>query len=68
MTVNVGNAPCDSSVYDSAIPEPILASINVVVTSGAAIPAGTYRVLWNFTLPTTLPLNYSLYFKGDNKT
>jgi hypothetical protein len=68
MTIDVGNTPCDSSIYDNAIPEPVLASISVVVTSGAAIPAGTYRVLWNFTLPTTLPLNYSLYFKGDNKT
>jgi hypothetical protein len=67
MTVNVGNTPCDSSIYDDAIPESVLASTNVVVTSGAAIPAGTYRVLWSFTLPTTLPLNYSLYFKGDNK-
>jgi hypothetical protein len=67
MTINVGNIPCDSSIYNSAIPEPVLASTNVTVSSGAVIPAGTYRVLWSFTLPTTLPLNYSLYFKGDNK-
>lgn len=67
MTINVGNIPCDSSIYNSAIPEPVLASTNVTVSSGSVIPAGTYRVLWSFTLPTTLPLNYSLYFKGDNK-
>ena len=68
MTVDVGNSVCGSAIYDNAIPEPTLASTNVVVSSGAAIPAGIYRVLWNFTLPSTTPLNYSLYFKGDTKT
>lgn len=68
MTVDVGNSICGSAIYDNAIPEPGLAAANVVVSSGAAIPAGTYRVLWNFTLPPTTPLNYTLYFKGDTKT
>lgn len=68
MTVDVGNSVCGSAIYDNAIPEPGLAGLNVVVSAGAAIPAGTYRVLWNFQLPPTTPLNYSLYFKGDTKT
>lgn len=68
MTVDVGNTVCGSAIYDSAIPEPIYAVVNVTVTSGAAIPAGIYRVLWNFRLPSTEPLNTSLYFKGDTKT
>lgn len=68
ITVDVGNSICGSAIYDNAIPEPTLAGTNVVVSSGASIPAGIYRVLWNFTLPSTTPLNTSLYFKGDTKT
>ena len=68
MTVDVGLAPCGNSIYDNAIPEPILAGQNVTITSGGIIPAGTYRVLWNFTLPPTTPLVNTLYFKGDTIT
>lgn len=68
ITVDIGNGVCGSAIYDNAIPEPGLAGTNVVVTSGGSIPAGIYRVLWNFTLPSTPPLTTSLYFKGDTKT
>jgi hypothetical protein len=67
MTVDVGTSPCDSVLFDGYIPEPSLSATNVVVTSGAAIPSGTYRVLWNFVLPITTPLESSLYFKGNTK-
>ena len=67
MTVDVGTSPCDSVLFDGYIPEPTLSSTDVVVTSGAAIPAGTYRVLWNFVLPITTPLESSLFFKGNTK-
>jgi uncharacterized membrane protein YoaK (UPF0700 family) len=48
-----------------------LTSLNVTVTSGAAIPAGTYRVLWvspQYLLPILTPLTGSLYFRGDTKS
>jgi hypothetical protein len=67
MTVDVGTSPCDSVLFDGYIPEPSLSATNVIVTSGAAIPSGTYRVLWNFVLPITTPLESSLYFKGNTK-
>jgi hypothetical protein len=72
MTVDVGSAtPCSNIVFPDYIPDGTLAGINVTVPSGCAIPAGTYRVLWNFKLPASAPppaLGASLYFKGDTKT
>ena len=50
---------------------PIQNAFDVVVTSGAAIPAGTYRVLWispDLQLPGSTPLTGSLYFTGALKT
>jgi hypothetical protein len=69
MTVDVGaSTQCSTSIIDNGIPEPTLAGTNVTVTSGAAIPAGTYRILWLFVIPPTIPLPSSLYFKGDTKS
>ena len=69
MTVDVGaSTACSTSIIDNGIPEPILAGTNVMVTSGAAIPVGTYRILWLFVIPVTTPLPSSLYFKGDTKS
>jgi hypothetical protein len=72
MTVDIGSgAACSSNIQSDGIPDSIAAGTNVVVTSGAVIPAGTYRVLWlgsTAVQPTTPPLTGSVYFKGDTKT
>lgn len=69
MTVDIGQiTPCTSTILDGGIPDTGLAAINVTVPSGQIIPAGQYRVLWNFTLPAALPLSNSIYFKGETKT
>jgi hypothetical protein len=69
MTVDVGaSTACSTSIIDNGIPDPTRAGTNVTVTSGAAIPAGTYRILWLFVIPVTTPLPSSLYFKGDTKS
>jgi hypothetical protein len=72
MTINIGEStPCTTSIANSDIPDPSLSSINVTVPPGCAIPSGTYRVLWTTgaaIIPPSLgslPLNNSLYFKGD---
>jgi hypothetical protein len=74
MTVDIGSgAACTSNIINDGLPDSI-ASTNVIVTSGAAIPAGAYRVLWlgSFAVqPSALPpppLTTSLFFKGDTKT
>jgi hypothetical protein len=71
MTLDVGlGSPCSSTIIDNGVPDSVLASTNVTVTAGAAIPAGTYRVLWmtpQMMIPTFTPLNVSLYVKGDTK-
>jgi hypothetical protein len=67
MLVDIGQgSPCTSNVGNSLIPDPVLSTQNVVVTSGSPIPPGIYRVLWNFVLPATTPLQAPLYFKGDS--
>jgi hypothetical protein len=69
MTVDVGNGTaCSNNTFNDYIPDSGLAGLNVNVPSGCQIPAGTYRVLWNFILPATVPLGDTLYFKGDTKT
>ncbi len=71
MTVDIGSgAACTSNILNDGIPDSI-AGTNVTVTSGGAIPAGTYRVLWlgSFAVqPTSPPLVASIFFKGDTKT
>jgi len=70
--MDVGTSPGSSDINnDIPAVTPLQNAYNVVVTSGAAIPAGTYRVLWitpDFLLPGGLPLTGSLYFTGANKT
>jgi hypothetical protein len=72
MTVDIGSgAPCATNLLSDGIPDSTLAGTNVTVTSGAAIPAGTYRVLWlgSFAVqPSSPPLTAALYFKGDTKS
>jgi len=68
MTVDIGQAsPCSNTDSDSFIPDPTLSVLNVTVPSGQILPAGIYRVLWNFTMPQSLPLVSSIYFKGESK-
>lgn len=69
MTIDVGDStPCTNTLFNNYIPDATLAGINVTVPSGCAIPAGTYRVLWNFVLPSTPPQGNTIYFKGESKT
>jgi hypothetical protein len=71
MTNDVGTTLGDDDVFPDIGTITTLTAINVTVTSGAAIPAGTYRVLWvapQFTLPILTPLTGSLYFRGDTKS
>jgi hypothetical protein len=74
MTVDIGSGgPCTFNIINDGIPDSI-AGTNVNVTSGGAIPAGNYRVLWlgSFAVqPSAVPpppLSVTLYFKGDTKT
>jgi hypothetical protein len=63
-----------SDIVYNAIPDAVLASTNVVVSSGAAIPSNIYRVLWidpTCLIPSSVPppsLSSSLFFKGNTKT
>jgi hypothetical protein len=70
--VNIGyGTPCTSSILNNGVPDSVLFSQDVFVTSGAAIPTGYYKVLWldpSCLLPTVLPppsLGFSLYFKAS---
>ncbi len=71
MTVDFGvGSPCSNNIFDNDIPSPSLSAINVTIPSGAAIPAGIYRVLWMPTgglQPSGLPFVGPLYIKGDSK-
>jgi hypothetical protein len=73
MTIDAGyGAACSTTVLADGVPDLGLASQNVTVTSGAAIPAGTYRVLWltggALEQPQSFPATSTLYIKGDTKT
>jgi hypothetical protein len=72
MTVDIGTgSACATNVINDGTPDPGLSTQNVIVTSGAAIPAGTYRVLWLGSYaeqPVAPPLSVTIYFKGDTKT
>ena len=75
MTVDIGsNVPCSNDIGYNLIPDTILSSTNVVVSSGAAIPSNVYRVLWidpSCLIPSAVPppsLSSSIFFKGNTKT
>lgn len=71
MTIDVGTNLGGDEIYSNIGTIVGTTALNVNVTSGAAIPAGTYRVLWvspQFILPILTPLSGSLYFRGDTKT
>jgi len=71
MTNDVGTTLGGNDVFNDIGTVTTLTALNVTVTSGAAIPSGTYRVLWvtpQFTLPILPPLTGSLYFRGDTKS
>ena len=72
MTVDIGTgSACATNIINDGVPEPGLSTQNVTVTSGAAIPAGNYRVLWLGSYaeqPVAPPLSVTIYFKGDTKT
>lgn len=72
MTVDVGfGSACSTSVINDGVPDVVNAGVNVVVPSGCAIPAGTYRVLWMnelYNQPNTTPLSTTFWVKGDTKS
>jgi len=75
MTVDIGsNVPCSNDIGYNLIPDTILSSTNVVVSSGAVIPSNVYRVLWidpSCLIPSSVPppsLSSSIFFKGNTKT
>jgi hypothetical protein len=71
MTLDVGvGEACLSNIIVNGIPDATRSAIDVTVTSGAAIPAGTYRVLWmppQLLLPPSIPTNSSIFIKGNLK-
>jgi peptidoglycan hydrolase-like protein with peptidoglycan-binding domain len=71
MTNDVGTTLGGQEILADIGTVTTLTALNVTVTSGAAIPAGTYRVLWvypQFILPVGTPLTGSLFFRGDTKS
>jgi hypothetical protein len=71
-TIDVGTTLCGQEIENGipAVASTTL-SYDVTVTSGAAIPAGTYRVIWispNLLLPISTPLIQTYYFMGDTKS
>ena len=71
MTIDAGiGAACTTNIINNGIPDPVLAGTNVTVTSGAVIPAGTYRVLWvtpNLLQVPAPPQTNSIFIKGNTK-
>jgi len=73
MTLDIGyGSACSTTIsVGGTTPDATLAGVDVTVTSGAAIPAGTYRVLWaglSLQQPTTPPSTSTLWIKGKLKT
>jgi hypothetical protein len=71
MTIQLGysSPPCTFDV--TLTPDVNISGANVTVTSGAAIPAGVYRVLYCSSptlLPSSIPATNNFYFKGDTKS
>ena len=72
MTVDIGfGSACSTSVINDGVPDATNAAVNVVVPSGCAIPAGTYRILWMnelYSQPSSPPLSTTFWVKGDTKS
>jgi hypothetical protein len=72
MTVDVGfGSACSTSVINAGVPDAGNAAVNVVVPSGCAIPAGTYRLLWMnelYSEPSSPPLTTTFWVKGNTKS
>jgi hypothetical protein len=72
MTIDVGfGSACSTSVINDGVPDAGNAAVNVVVPSGCAIPAGTYRILWMnelYSEPPSPPLSTTFWVKGDTKS
>jgi hypothetical protein len=71
MTIQLGysSPPCAFDV--TLTPDVNISGTNVTVTSGTAIPAGVYRVLYcssSTLLPSSTPAINNIYFKGDTKS
>ena len=71
MTIQLGysSPPCAFDV--TLTPDVNISGTDVTVTSGAAIPAGVYRVLYcssSTQLPPSTPATNNFYFKGDTKS
>lgn len=69
MTINIGRNECSQTVVSDTVPSPSLATQIITISSGAAIPAGTYRVFWmpfSGYITPELALSYPLYFKAEN--
>ena len=71
MTLSVGymSPPCGFDVL--LTPATTISSTDITVTSGAAIPAGVYRVLYcsaSTLLPPSTPSTNNFYFKGEVKS
>jgi hypothetical protein len=72
ITLDIGlGSSCSTSIINDGIPDEMLSKINVTVTSGAAIPEGTYRILWMYPqmqIPNETSLIEPIFIKGDTKT
>lgn len=72
MTVDVGfGSACSTSVINDGVPDAGNAAVDVVVSPGCAIPAGTYRILWMnelYSEPSSPPLATTFWVKGDTKS
>lgn len=69
ITVNIGRNECSQTIINETIPSPSLAQEIVTIGSGAAIPAGTYRILWmpfSGYITPEFALTSSIYIKGEN--
>lgn len=70
ISFNIANlsSACDSPIFGGTIPDPTFSFEKIIVTSGGAIPAGEYRVLWMplaAIIPQGLPLHADIFIKGS---
>jgi hypothetical protein len=67
--MDVGTSPSGNDVWGS-VPSsaPTSNAFDVTVTSGAAVPSGTYRVVWVSTNFLLTVATGSIYFNATSKT